>query len=140
MEGGVIDRVTARMVMERKPVLEYLQIGTPAAADQIVSGVYPNDKWMSQAAVAILKTPAVPKRLRAEFYIPPNAKARRVTLLLDGHEVASQTYPGPGPYQIESAATVQGSSVEVRVDQTFSAPGDQRALGMILTGVGFVQQ
>ena len=140
MEGGVIDRVTARMVMERKPVLEYLQIGTPAAADQIVSGVYPNDKWMSQAAVAVLKTPAAPKRLRAEFYIPPNAKARRVTLLLDGREVASQAYPGPGPYQIESAAAVQGSSVEVRVDQTFTAPGDQRALGMILTGVGFVQQ
>ena len=28
MEGGVIDRVTARIVMERRPVLEYLQIGT----------------------------------------------------------------------------------------------------------------
>ena len=105
-----------------------------------MSGVYPNDKWMSQAAVVLLKTPVVPKKLRAEFYIPPNAKVRRVTLLLDGREVASQTYAASGPYQLETAGPVQGSSVEVRVDQTFSAPHDQRVLGMILTGVGFVQQ
>ena len=30
--------------------------------------------------------------------------------------------------------------MEVRVDQTFTAPGDQRDLGMVLIGVGFVQQ
>jgi hypothetical protein len=30
--------------------------------------------------------------------------------------------------------------VEIRVDRTFTAPGDQRALGMVLLGVGFVQQ
>jgi hypothetical protein len=140
MEGGVIDRVTARMVMERHPALEYVTIGTAQAAEQIVSGVFPSDRWMSLAAVVILKTPATPKRLRAEFYIPPNAKARRVTLLLDGREVASQAYAAPGPYTLETGAAMQGSSVEVRVDQTFTAPGDQRQLGMILMGVGFAQQ
>jgi hypothetical protein len=29
--------------------------------------------------------------------------------------------------------------VEVRVDQTFRAPGDQRDLGVVLLGIGFVQ-
>jgi hypothetical protein len=105
-----------------------------------VSGVFPNDRWMSQAAVVILKPPPVAKRLRTEFYIPPNAKVRRVTMLLDGREVASQSYIAPGPYQLETVSAVRGSSVEIRVDQTFTAPGDQRVLGMILVGVGFVQQ
>ena len=91
-----IDRVSARMVMERHPTLEYLTMDSPAAAAQIVSGIFPNDRWMSQAGIVVLKSPAVPKKLRAEFYIPPNAPARRVTLLLDGREVASHTYPGPG--------------------------------------------
>jgi hypothetical protein len=132
-----IDRVSARMVMERHPTLEYLTMDSPAATAQIVSGIFPNDRWMSQAGIVVLKTPAVPKKLRAEFYIPPNAPARRVTLLLDGREVASHTYPGPGPFTLTSAEPFQGSTVEVRVDRTFTAPPDQRALGMILIGVGF---
>ena len=37
-----------------------------------------------------------------------------------------------------SAEPLQGSTVEIRVDRTFTAPGDQRALGMVLLGVGFV--
>ena len=134
-----IDRVSARMVMERHPTLEYLTMDSPAAASQIVSGIFPSDRWMSQAGIVVLKSPAVPKKLRAEFYIPPNAPARRVTLLLDGREVASHTYPGPGPYTLTSAEPLQGSTVEVRVDRTFTAPPDQRALGMILIGVGFAE-
>ena len=47
------------------------------------------------------------------------------------------TYPGPGPYTLTSAESLQGSTVEVRVDRTFTAPPDQRALGMVLIGVGF---
>jgi hypothetical protein len=132
-----IDRVSARMVMERHPTLEYLTTDSPAAPAQIVSGIFPNDRWMSQAGIVVLKSPAVPKKLRAEFYIPPNAPARRVTLLLDGREVASHTYPGPGPYTLTTAEPLRGSTVEVRVDRTFTAPPDQRALGMILIGVGF---
>jgi hypothetical protein len=135
-----IDRVLARLVKERRATLEYLTIGSPEASEQIVGGIDASDRWMSKAASVVLKSPATPKKLRAAFYIPPNAKARRVTLLLDGREVASQSYPGPGPYTLESAAPLQGTSVEIRVDQTFTAPGDQRALGMVLIGVGFVQQ
>ncbi|MEO8368147.1 MAG: hypothetical protein ABI806_03035 [Candidatus Solibacter sp.] len=135
-----IDRVIARKVMERNATQEYVTINSPGAADQVVSGVFPNDRWMSNAAIVLLKPPPTPRNLRAEFYIPPNAKARQVTLLLDGHEVAQRTFPGSGLYTLTSAEPLQGANVEVRVDQTFTAPGDQRALGMVLIGVGFVQQ
>ena len=137
---GPIDRVMARLVMERHATQEYLTISAPEAAEQIVSGIFPADRWMSQAGVVILKSPAVPKPLRAEFYVPPNAKARQVTLLLDGHEVASRTCTGPGPYTLVSAEPLQGTTVEIRVDRTFTAPGDRRPLGMVLIGVGFAQQ
>ena len=133
-----IDRIHARMVMERHPTLEYVTTNSPDAAGQIVSGIFPNDRWMSGAGIVVLKSPAVPKKLSAEFYIPPNAPARQVTLLLDGREVATHTYPGPGAYKLTSAEPLQGSTVEVRVDRTFTAPGDQRALGMVLLGVGFL--
>ena len=140
VSAGPIDRVTARLVMERHATQEYLTISAPEAAEQVVSGIFPADRWMSQAGVVILKRPAVPRKLRAEFYLPPNAKARQVTLLLDGKEVASHTYPGPGSYTLTSVEPLLGTAVEIRVDRTFSAPGDQRALGMVLIGVGFVQQ
>jgi hypothetical protein len=134
---GPIDRVMARLVMERHATREYLTISAPEAAEQVVSGIFPADRWMSQVGVVVLKSPAVPKRLRAEFYLPPNAKARQVTLLLDGREVASQNYPGPGAYTLISDQPLQGTTVEIRVDRTFTAPGDRRALGMVLIAVGF---
>ena len=138
ISGGPIDRVVARLVMERHATREYLTIGAPEAAEQIVSGIFPADRWMSQAGVAVLKSPAVPRKLRAEFYLPPNAKARQITLLLDGRAVASHTYQGPGAYTLTSAEPLQGTTVEIRVDRTFTAPGDRRALGMVLIGVGLV--
>jgi len=51
--------------------------------------------------------------------------------------VASKDIPGAGPYSIESAAPLTGSTIEVRVDRTFRAPGDQRDLGVVLLGAGF---
>ena len=69
------DRVIARKVMERTATQEYITVNSAGAAEQIVSGVFPNDRWMSKAAIVLLKPPATPRNLRAEFYIPPNAKA-----------------------------------------------------------------
>jgi hypothetical protein len=69
-----------------------------------------------QSAVVVLKSPAAPKKLRAEIYVPPNATARHITLLLDGREVASKQIPGAGPFTIESAAPLTGSTLEIRVD------------------------
>jgi hypothetical protein len=133
---GVIDRVHARLVTERHPTLSYI---TPKDTGQILSGVFPADRWMSQTATVLLKPPTAPLKLRAEVYVPPNATARQITLRLDGREVAAKTIPGPGPLTIESAGPLSGSTAEVQVDRTFRAPGDQRDLGVVLLGVGFVQ-
>lgn len=141
--GGVIDRLRADAVRERRPTLEYLPMNAPEAADQIVSGVFDlegKSRWISGSAAIALKNPTEPMPLRAEFYIPPNAPARRVSLLLDGKEVATRTYPGPGSWSLESKP-VKGESefamAEIAVDKTFQAPGDTRDLGVVLIGVGF---
>lgn len=132
---GPADRIHARLVMERHPELEYV---TPKSAGQIVSGIDPSDGWTSKSAIVLLKTPPAPKIVRAEIYVPDSAKAREVTLLLDGAEIARLAVPAPGRYTIDSAAPHTGSTLEIRVDRTFHAPGDQRDLGIVLLGVGFV--
>jgi hypothetical protein len=139
LSTGVVDRVAARIVNERHPNLEYLPTNAPQASEQMISGIFPNDRWMSGEAVVLLKTPAVPMKLRAEIYVPGVAKARKITLLLDGREVAVRTIPGEGGYTIESAGSYTGSTMEVRVDRTFRVPGDQRDLGVVLLGLGFVR-
>ena len=86
------------------------------------------------------KSPPAALPLRATFTIPPQARARRVTLLLDGREVASQTYPAPGTYTLESPPVRPagaGPWWRSPIDQTFFAPPDSRELGIVLTGVGF---
>lgn len=138
---GPIDRVRAELVMERHPKLEYLTVKEPGAAEQIVSGVDPSDGWTAGTAELVVKTPTDPKKVRAEFYISPQARARNVQLLLDGHLVAAGTYTGDGKYTLESGAALRGTgasaAVELHVDQTFRAPGDQRDLGVVLISAGF---
>jgi hypothetical protein len=144
ISAGLIDRVRAVEVAERHPTLAYLPMNAPEAADQIVSGIYSLEdhrfRWMSRAAVVALKSPPAALPLRVAFTIPPQAHARRVALLLDGREVASQTYPAPGTYTLESPPVRAAAAVaiaEIAVDQTFFAPPDSRELGIVLTGVGF---
>jgi len=143
ISGGVIDRVSAFEVMERHPTLEYLTLGAPGAAEQIVSGIDPADHWMFKSAVVAVKNPAEPRKLRVVFYISDKAPARRLTLSLDGRPVASQSYPGPGSYALETAGMLAGTgesaAVGIDVDRTFTTPGDKRELGVVLIGVGFVR-
>jgi hypothetical protein len=141
MSAGVIDRVRTSRVVERHPAVEYITLGTPNAQDQIVSGIWPDDRWMSASGVVMVKSPAVATPLRVSFYIPENAPARRVTLLLDGQEVGSMRVSGPGPGELTSSAPLHPAEstalVEIRVDRTFRAPPDARDLGMVVLGVGF---
>jgi hypothetical protein len=138
---GVVDRVKAVQVGERHPTLEYLRMDAPNAADHIVTGVWP-DHWMGSDAVFVLRNPAAAMPLQATVYISDKAPARRVTILLDGREVAAHTYEKPGLYTLASPP-VRGNgataTVEVEVDKTFSDPPDTRPLGVILSGVGFKQ-
>jgi hypothetical protein len=140
---GLVDRVRAVVVAERRPTLEYLPMDAPEAKDQIVSGIFPLEgqrRWMSKAAGVVLKSPAAPTPLRVMFTIHPRSTARRVRLLLDGREVAAQTYAGPGDYTLVSPPVQPASAtavVGIELDETFTAPPDTRELGIVLSGVGF---
>ena len=135
---GVVDRLRADLVGERHATLEYVSL--PSESEQIVSGIYP-DRWMARSAAVLLKSPATPKPLKATFFISDKAAARHVALLLDGKEVAAQTYSAPGLYTLSTSSPVQPAGatalVEIRIDKTFTAPPDTRELGIVLAGVGF---
>ncbi|MBI3678833.1 MAG: hypothetical protein HY235_00255 [Acidobacteria bacterium] len=60
--------------------------------------------------------------------------------MVDGAQLARQTFPGPGSHKLVTPpASVAGESatVAIEVDRTFSVPGDQRTLGVILVAAGF---
>jgi hypothetical protein len=95
---------------------------------------------MSRLGSVWLKSPPSAERLLVTFGIPGAAPARRVTLRLDGKEVASRTYPGPGDYTLESPPLLPagpGTLVEIEIDRVFKAPPDIRELGIVLKSVGF---
>lgn len=97
-------------------------------------------RWMAGEAAILLKSPLSPKPVRVEVYIPPAAPARRVTILLDGKQIAEKTVPQPGLYTMESAPQRPLNSaamLTIIVDKTVSVPGDGRVLGIILSGAGF---
>jgi hypothetical protein len=137
---GVIDRMHAMQIGERHLRLEYVKLEDPQAAEHIVSGIYANDRWMSKRAVIAVKSPESLAPLRMTFYISDLARARKVTLLLDGREVISQTYLKPGLYTLISPPVKPVgiiAMIGIEVDQTFKGPGDSRDLGVVLIGVGF---
>ncbi len=135
---GPVDRVRADTVVDRKPVLSYLKPEDSQAPAHILSGLFP-DGWMSERASVLLKTPEKVNSAEVVFFIPPNAPARRVQLLVDGQLVAEETFPVPGPYKLAVPLHFSNptATVTVAVDKTFSAPGDRRNLGVVIIGVGF---
>jgi hypothetical protein len=144
---GPIDRVRAELAVERKPVLGHLRMNAPEAAQQIVSGIYQLEenrwRWMGGKAVMLLKSPSDAAPLEAVFSIPGAAPARRMTVSLDGVEVASQGYAGPGAYTLVTAPLKpvrESATVTLSVDRTFAVPGDRRRLGVVLAAVGFVEK
>jgi hypothetical protein len=92
---------------------------------------------MAAEAVILLKSPADATPLRVAFYTP---NPRRVTLLLDGAEIASQTFDKPGLYTLQSppqSPSKPVAALTIKVDKTISVPGDRRELGIVLTEAGF---
>lgn len=138
-----IDRVRAELMVARKPVLSDLPMNAPEAEQQIVSGVYHLEgqwRWMGREAVILLKPPAEPLPLVVQFVIHEKSPARQVTVFVNGQQVASQAFDSPGRYMLSSLALKpDGDSaiVKIAVDKTFSVPGDNRELGIILMLVGF---
>jgi hypothetical protein len=139
-----IDQVTAELMIERKPTLTDLPMNASRAEQQIVSGVYQLEsgqwRWMSQTATILLKSPDQPAPVTAVFTIPTASPARRITIALNNHVVAAQTYPAPGAYSLSSPALKpEGETAQITItaDKSFSVPGDSRQLAIILTEVGF---
>jgi hypothetical protein len=143
---GVVDRVRADLIVERRATAEYVMMNAPDAAEQIVNGVHALEegryRWMADTATILLKRPSEPLPIRATFSIPGNAPGRTVRLALDGKEVAARTYVRPGEYSLESAPVrpaAVSAVLTISIDRTFQAPGDSRVLGMVLTGAGFAR-
>jgi hypothetical protein len=138
---GVIDRVRTSRVVERHPTLSYVDMKAPEAKDQVVSGIWPNDHWMSSSGVVIVKSPAQAMLLSVSFYVPENAPARHIALLLDDREICATTVAatGPGGLTCPAAVAPAGATamIEIRADKTFRVPPDERDLGIVLLGVGF---
>jgi len=141
LSAGVIDRVRTSRVVERHPTLSYVDMKAPEAKDQIVSGIWPDDHWMSASGVVIVKSPPAARPLTVSFYIPENAPARHIALRLDDREVCATTVAASGPGQLTCPSPIQPAGatamVEIRVDNTFRVPPDERDLGMVLLAVGF---
>ena len=95
----------ADTVVDRKPVLSYLDPKDSRAPAHILSGLFP-DGWMSERASVLLKTPEKGSSVEVVLYIPPNAPARHVQLLVDGQLLAEETFPGPGPYKLAAPLAV----------------------------------
>jgi hypothetical protein len=139
-----IDQLSAELMLARKPTVTDLLMNAPEAEQQIVSGVYQLEngqwRWMSQTATILLKPPDQPTPLTIRFTIPEAAPSRQVTIALNDHLVASQTYPAPGAYVLSgppSKPDGDSASLTITVDKSFSVPGDSRRLGIILTEAGF---
>jgi hypothetical protein len=58
---------------------------------------------------------------------------------MDGQTVAERQITTPGPFSIRTVVHPQARSavVTIKIDKTFSAPGDVRDLGLVLIGIGF---
>ena len=136
ISNGPIDRVRAEIAIE--PRLSYLEPSQSGAASQIVAGLFA-DGWMSKEARLLLKAPARAAPLEVALYVPDNAPARRLKVAVNGIAAIDQDLPGPGAMVLSApVATASGSvTVTLAVDKTFSVPGDARALGLIIRGVGF---
>ena len=140
---GVVDRLKLIRIVERHPTLEYLPMNAPEAPDQIVSGIFALEvaiRWTSRAAVVALKSPAEPRALSATFAIHEKSPARQIRLLLDGREVASQTYSVPGAYTLQTTPIQPAGPVAIvtlESDRTFTAPPDTRDLALVLSAIGF---
>ena len=135
---GPVDRVRAEIALERKAELSYVDPKNPAGMAQAISGIFP-DGWMTGRAMLLLKVPERPAALSVSVFIPPDAPARQIRLLAGDHPVAEAVFPAPGAYTLSApfTATERSLTVTITVDQTHTVAGDQRQLGVVVTGVGF---
>jgi Dolichyl-phosphate-mannose-protein mannosyltransferase len=141
ISAGPIDRVRADVLVDHPPVLEYLPMDSPQTDDQIVSGIYPREganswRWTAGSATVALKPPAQPEPIHVDFFLPGMSPAHTLRILAGDKEVYSHAFEKAGPYVIDTPPA-QAGVITLQFDKHFSAPGDQRELGVILSGIGY---
>jgi hypothetical protein len=94
---------------------------------------------MTQQASVMLKLPEKLASVEVKLYIPADAPARHVQLLVDGQLIAEDTFPKDGAYKLSAPFKAPGptATITIIVDKTHTVPGDQRKLGVVITGLGF---
>ncbi len=77
--------------------------------------------------------------LRVQLYVPAQAPARNIKMLVDGQLAAEETFGRAGVFSIAVPGGEGPPEVTVTliVDKTFMVPGDLRKLGMIVTKIGY---
>lgn len=87
----------------------------------------------------LLNSPPAALPLRASLRVYEQSRVGRVKLQLDGETLLDMAVK-PGPVELVTAPVKpahESATVTLTVDHTFTVGGDQRDLGVILTGVGF---
>ncbi|HEU0123086.1 MAG TPA: hypothetical protein VFQ91_21330 [Bryobacteraceae bacterium] len=144
VSNAPIDIVRTISVVESRPALSYLHMGSPDATSQIVSGVYQLEdqqwRWMDGRAVLLLKRPVEPASVEVKIYLPDPAPGRTIQIGVDGQTVLRQELARPGAHTLRTpviAAREGDAQVTITIDKTFQAPNDNRRLGLILAAAGF---
>jgi hypothetical protein len=139
-----VDRISISTIIERKPTLSWLEMGSAAIDPQIVSGVYQVEegqwRWSSPRAVLLLKPLPAPTPIRVNLYLPESAPGRQVSIHLNGAVIDQRTLAGPGITEIVTApqsVSTETATLTISIDRGFTPSGDSRNLGFILTGAGF---
>ena len=138
-----VDRIRLERVIESKPTLAYVPMGSPVAPRHILSGAYQLEdgkyRWIGKQARLILQPAKATNDISVTIYIPDAAKARKIRLEWNGALVAEKLYDKPGLYTLTASGIETGTShgiLTIECDATFQAPGDTRELGLILQEAG----
>ncbi len=141
----VADRVTAYTIGMPEPTVGFLKMRSPEADEQLLSGFWPPPddapwRWMGARGSALLLAPEGASKFRIQFFVPDEAPGRRVEIRLDGDVVIDRRMEQTGGQSFEAEVTVTpGATVRltIAIDETYSPPGDDRDLGMIVNEFGF---
>lgn len=136
---AVLDRVTVTRVVPVPIERTELPMNAPDADVYLVSGVYGLEgnryRWMARRAELVLS--AARGVLALTLFVPEASPARRLTVAVNG-TVIGQYSLQPGLQTLRTAALPAASGrleIVLEADRSFSPPGDQRELSLILESV-----
>ncbi len=139
------DTVKVYTIGVPRPTAGYLRMRSAEADVQLLSGFWPPPdeapwRWMGGQGSGLLLAPRGASKFRLRCFVPEGAPARRVEVRLDGEAALDRRLDRSGEHDLEARVSVApGAAVRftIAVDETYSPPGDERELGMIVQEFGF---